>query len=539
MRFELSTFSFLSVALLILILPGQVNAYSIPSVSIIAWLFFCNLIHGVNSVLWSGNQAVHAPVWCDITSLVIFGSMIALPGSFLCISRRLEAITSIRRVDQKQGRVYHAIFEAIMCFLLPALYMSLHTIVQDRRFVILKDLGCQAAVHNSLPALILVWLPPLCISVISAFYCLSAIINVGKHHYNSRHYFPSGPEMTLSLFVRRTFFAISGMLYVAVIYVYSLSGIMSSGLLPWESVSQTRSQISHIEILPSPSQVSIQSELVWWFIPVWSLLLCILSALGEETQRGHRSMCTRLSQLLHRDALPMHMKSSAKKATVPVHSLKSGWDHDLDLSSPIGSFRTKRFFQKAESTRTSTPSPTHSPGGTTTFTQSTLNALASSTAQRLPLPSPPPINRLQGYLPVVFPPNKPPADTLAVPKAVTDVDSIMSASPTGSIFSAESWPRPPLTIPSSVLPPATTGFPRPSSPLSIRSSLGSTIVDALGAIPAHLRDAPFNVDGPGSTAVPVSQLPHDRMQHHLPTRREARKKEVIYMTVVHETVDGF
>lgn len=141
MRLELPGFSFLSIALLILILPGQVHSYSILSVSIMAWLFLCNLIHGINSVLWSGNQAVHVPAWCDIckllaygsdctlisstASVVLLGAMVALPSCFLCISRRLEAITSIGTVEQRRDKTYHKAFEVVMCLLLPALYMSL------------------------------------------------------------------------------------------------------------------------------------------------------------------------------------------------------------------------------------------------------------------------------------------------------------------------------------------------------------------------------------------------------------------------------
>src|ERR1700761_2656065 len=88
MRVELPTFSFLSVALLILILPGHVSSSSIPSVTIIAWLFFCNLIHGVNSVLWLGNQAVHLPPWCDVCKFILvhgLGSSLNVP-SFCCAS---------------------------------------------------------------------------------------------------------------------------------------------------------------------------------------------------------------------------------------------------------------------------------------------------------------------------------------------------------------------------------------------------------------------------------------------------------------------
>lgn len=142
MRVELPTFSFLSVAWLILILPGQVSSCSIPSVTIIAWLFFCNLIHGVNSVLWFENQTVHLPPWCDVckfilviqpglsinvspASVVLLGAMVALPGAFLCISRRLKAITSVHKAEVKHGKTSCIAFEAIMCLLFPIVYMGL------------------------------------------------------------------------------------------------------------------------------------------------------------------------------------------------------------------------------------------------------------------------------------------------------------------------------------------------------------------------------------------------------------------------------
>jgi hypothetical protein len=133
---------------------------------------------------------------------------------------------------------------------------------------------------------------------------VSAAINICKSHYNSRHYFPSAPEMTSTLFTRRVIFVLSGMLYVAFVYVYALSSITSSGLLPWASISQTRSQISQVEIVPSYSQLGVQSQLIWWFIPVWSHLFA-MSAVGEETQRGYRTTLAWLSRKFKQDMLPI------------------------------------------------------------------------------------------------------------------------------------------------------------------------------------------------------------------------------------------
>src|ERR1700755_227039 len=117
---------------------------------------------------------------------------------------------------------------------------------------------------------------------------VSAAVNIGKSHYNSRRYLPSAPEMTSALFTRRVIFVLSGMLYAAFVYIYALSSITSSGLLPWTSISQTRSQTSQVEVVPLQSQLGVQSKLIWWFIPVWSHLF-VLSAIGEETQRGYRT----------------------------------------------------------------------------------------------------------------------------------------------------------------------------------------------------------------------------------------------------------
>jgi hypothetical protein len=219
------------------------------------------------------------------------------------------------------------------------------------------------------------------------------------------------------------------------------------------------------------------------------------------------------------------MRFSPETTTVPVHLLRSGWDRDLDLQSPLGSFRSKRYslFKKTESTRTSTPSPTFEDEAT--FTQCTHDYLASGRVQQLHLPLPP-AARLQNHAPLA---------------AAANGDPILFPSPDNSLFPADAWQQPPPSMHSSLSPRASATFanpPRPSSPLSTRSSLGSTIIDALGAIPAHFRDAPFSVDGPGATAVPAEQGPSIPMQHSPSSRKRPKKPEVIYMTVVHETTAG-
>ncbi|KAI0028108.1 GPCR fungal pheromone mating factor [Vararia minispora EC-137] len=289
MQALLPVFSFLSILLLVLIIPGQLKSNTIPAMSIICWLFVCNIIHTANSIAWADNTNTHAPIWCDISTKILLGAMVAVPGSLLCLSRQLELVSSRYEHTKMPSPRYKAIVEFIMCIAIPFLYMSLHTIVQFRRFSVLENLGCQAAVHDSIPGLVLVWLPPFVISAVAFLYNCSAVVNITKSHLNSVAYFPSAPEMQLSLFIRRLVFLTVAVLYTGVAYTVILSW-SSTNLLPWTSIAQVHAGFGQVEIIQSRTQLAVQSNLIWWSIPTWSLLLFALSVFGEETKKGYRKI---------------------------------------------------------------------------------------------------------------------------------------------------------------------------------------------------------------------------------------------------------
>jgi len=54
--------------------------------------------------------------------------MVAIPCCFLCIARRLEAITSVRDSEKRQDSTYETPLETATCFLVPALYMGLRAL---------------------------------------------------------------------------------------------------------------------------------------------------------------------------------------------------------------------------------------------------------------------------------------------------------------------------------------------------------------------------------------------------------------------------
>lgn len=69
---ELAPVAFTCALLLVVPLPWHWNARNIATLSIIGWLFVCNVIYGVDALIWGKSLDVIIPVWCDISKLVDF-----------------------------------------------------------------------------------------------------------------------------------------------------------------------------------------------------------------------------------------------------------------------------------------------------------------------------------------------------------------------------------------------------------------------------------------------------------------------------------
>ena len=59
-----TSFFFVAVlAVLAFCRPVKSNA---ALIALVLWSVFCNIIHGVDAILWADNTNIHTPVWCDI-----------------------------------------------------------------------------------------------------------------------------------------------------------------------------------------------------------------------------------------------------------------------------------------------------------------------------------------------------------------------------------------------------------------------------------------------------------------------------------------
>jgi hypothetical protein len=137
---------------------------------------------------------------------IITGFNLAIPSVALCLALNLARSHTHKVPRCKLSK------ELLFCFVLPVTYIALRvyspflvqsepyhrtdTIVQDHRYDIIENVGCRPATYASLPSVILVWLPPILLSISTlaisgkqgdpaGFYCRILMLIQPSHFGNS------------------------------------------------------------------------------------------------------------------------------------------------------------------------------------------------------------------------------------------------------------------------------------------------------------------------------------------------------------------
>nr|AAR99618.1 mating pheromone receptor Balpha8 [Schizophyllum commune] len=291
---EFAPVAFLSAASLLLPLPWHWRAGNVATLSIIAWLFIMNMIYGVNAVIWAGSARVTAIVWCDITTKLTIGGNFALPAACLCLCIHLEKVASVRAsqttVADKRRRM---LFEFAMCWLLPIIFMALHYVVQGHRFDIVEDYGCRPATYFSIPAIIIVWVPPLLMAAISLVYASLAIRHFIRRRLSfSMHLSACHSALTTSRYLRLILMAIVQLVWLVVTTAYTLwFSSMTLPVRPWTNWADVHSNFSRIQTWPTiltPASALRGACTLWWMVPASTWIFVAFFAFGNDAVEEYK-----------------------------------------------------------------------------------------------------------------------------------------------------------------------------------------------------------------------------------------------------------
>ncbi|KIJ47232.1 hypothetical protein M422DRAFT_205956 [Sphaerobolus stellatus SS14] len=315
--------SFLSVPLVLCSLPSHIRAGSVSIISLIVWLTSLSIIRGVDSIAWAGNSDIKLVVWCDITVRIVIGFTLAVPASALCILRHLEAVASIRSVHygirEKRNR---QIFEIIMCFGLPIILIALSYIVQGHRFDIVEDLGCSPAIYISIPAVVLLWVPPLIISCITMIYAILVLRHFLRHRISfASHLRNSQSAISPNRYFRLMALAIIEITWDTGMNIYVLWFNISGGLRPWTNWDDVHSNFSRIGRFPRfllPDSLWQQYILQWWILPVSCVFFFIFFGFSGEALADYRTGISWVCRTIFRRD-PFRTKPS-KAVLLPIYT---------------------------------------------------------------------------------------------------------------------------------------------------------------------------------------------------------------------------
>ncbi|KAI0350976.1 STE3-domain-containing protein [Trametes cingulata] len=594
MRAELPAVSFLCVAALVLVAPVLISSRNIPVLSLAAWLICCNVIHGVNTLVWAGNDAVHSPAWCDIGALhsplsamitqylpvgavtrVLLATQLALPGSALAL------VLKLRRCALGQETIRRAstlTTDLMLCLILPVVYIILHIIVQPHRFDISPDFGCTASIHTSSLSIIFISLPPLLLCITTFVYAALAVrarLDSGLFFFS---HIQDAPRISALAFIRPLVVSvfISLISFAVTIFSMTASLIAIGGLQAWtvESWYQVHAEMSQVFVIPPSSRFELERiEAEWWVIPACTLIFVAMTALAlvsgihsdERTKTYaalpgwfHRLILRRSSgdSFAHAKGFSGQTLCSSPSSPTSMYEMKSGWDDTWRPAAPAKVKLAPLTIPEAPSQTTIAVGDQDDP-----FVQSTLNYIESPTGREaLGLPSLPPALYHPGQRNGSV---SPPAAASRSPSPPKESERKVAAPRPNSILSGP-WPQPPSTIPASprtpspktpitVSPPSPIATPAPTRPESV-ASFTASISSSTISMSGYARDEPYvapfqdsvaGIPGPG-LAVPKHIRKVRSRDVLLPRSLSASSRgrrngsdgglsEGIYMTVVRET----
>ncbi|KAG7448429.1 uncharacterized protein BT62DRAFT_1003145 [Guyanagaster necrorhizus] len=469
----IASFFFVAVlAVLVFFRPVKSNA---ALITLVLWSVFCNIILGIDAILWADNTNIHIPVWCDICEyyaviLVSIDSSVerSIKNTFgVAYSIRRSIFESFpgprgRFIDQGYLRrqVYKKSTTDIQHTIMFSCPHALcHTPVdlffQYHRFDIVQNFGCFASIRPSALSFVMMIIPSLILCVISF---------VASGFTFHRIYCSTSSEFTEHLSLRSSLTLFSFRCRLATTTLVTLATMITSIVIIAAQVAyavpRTSSQDTYHRVFPiAVVKDSRSAQAAWWGVFTVSLLISLISFIEMGKEINWKWLTCKTPRLSRRVPsqdiiLPSYRGAVSTPAALSRTSLShyqpkpqnvdlvSGWDDMLSLTPP----------KKSKS-----PPPPPSPllwrdkpsRQDEAFAADTLNYLRSSAARSLDVPTPEDHSRASSPYVVL---------KLIVPDSAHETESelyrrcpslLEDATSTISSFCDIPWPLPPPDIPAS------------------------------------------------------------------------------------------
>ncbi|KZV62273.1 fungal pheromone STE3G-protein-coupled receptor [Peniophora sp. CONT] len=216
------------------------QAWNIGVLLLGGWVMVRTFFRGVEGIVWRNSTKDLAPVWCDISTHLVIGSLFGgQPACSLIITRQLHRVTQLyspERLTRKEKR-RELLLNLLIGVGLPFLIIILYTMVQDCRYIVTEDVGCSPSMDGTILTLCVVHTWAVALPLYSAVrYCPGIIKELWVHSGQMTVVLPVLPEIDRARYMRVLFIAcIDIVITLPVGAIVLAEALMQSGQekLPW------------------------------------------------------------------------------------------------------------------------------------------------------------------------------------------------------------------------------------------------------------------------------------------------------------------
>jgi pheromone a factor receptor len=209
-------------------------------------------------------------------------------------------------------------------------------IVQGHRFDIIEGYGCRPTTYFSIPAIFIVWIPPILLSIIAIVYSGLAL----RHFMIRRvafaaHLSSSNSALTTSRYLRLMTMAALQMVWSITVTSYALwFTVVAVPIRPWTTWSDVHSDWLRIDLFPdafTPDFVKRAFYVLWWLVPISTFLFVGFFAFGKDAMDEYRKCFVWFRvKVLRQNPSP----NSSKGPSSSVQLSKTKFIRGLPISNP-------------------------------------------------------------------------------------------------------------------------------------------------------------------------------------------------------------
>nr|POE78479.1 pheromone a factor receptor [Quercus suber] len=183
----LAVSSLLVVLLIIPPLCWHFRNRNLGATVLVAWIIYLNFQTFVNAIVWHNDDIAS---WfrgfglCDIEVKLQIASQVGAPAALCCVLRALAKVLDTDRASAVRSKAQiqrDNIIDITICVVPAVLQMAFHLIVQSERFYIFGMSGCIPAVSPTWVAILLIFVPPVILTLTDAYFSLLVLFRLYKY----------------------------------------------------------------------------------------------------------------------------------------------------------------------------------------------------------------------------------------------------------------------------------------------------------------------------------------------------------------------